>query len=421
MLNNIFLILYSLCLFSLSAHAENSCPHSSSADKLTKVVDLRSEMPRIRDQDSVGWCYAFTAADLMTHYLYKTKGAELKNPDKKANYLNPDYALSAAGVGGAYNKENKDGYLNNKPAKNAADFKEKYSTRDKDKNITDEANVFAEAGYIYLAVEAAKTRGICYEKDLRSDNFSFVNDSLCASNKTCNLRDELNLIYDSAGDEKVCNNNAAQIQKLVPSLTINAVRDILLHNSRQEALDRLLSISCKGQFETHYFLRNKPVVHFSGYINDKRRKNYCWYCIKLSAEELIEELDQGLNKSAPVGVSYSPYFLFDLTGSSQHASSIVGKRFNQTTCEVEYILKNSWGNNCSQYKKENPGFQKCVDQGKNNKDTKKLFYLKEACKDSFPPVYRNPKVSCDSATGYLFIAKSDLLNNITNVTTLDED
>ena len=410
-----------LTLLSTSLLAENTCPSANSEDKKTKVIDLRAEMPPIRDQDSVGWCYAFTAADLMTHYLYKTKGAELKNPDKKANYLNKDYALSAVGVAGAYNKIYEPNYLTDKPAKNAADFKQKYSKRDKDKKITDEAEVFAEGGHIADAVEAAKSEGICYEKDLHSDNFTYVKDMLCVSKNYCNLRDELNLIYDSVGDTKACINNAAQIQKLVPSVTVSEVKDILLHNSRQEAMKRLLSISCKGEFETHYFSRNKPVVHNSFYVNDKRRKDYCWYCLDTTPESVVKELDEALDKGKPVGIAYNPNFLYNIEERVHHASSIVGKRFNPKTCEVEYILKNSWGNYCPQFKKENPGLKKCVDQGKNEKDPKKLFYLKEACKESFPPVYRNPKVSCDSATGYLFIAKSDLINNIDNVTTLDEE
>src|SRR4051812_40603739 len=58
-----------LILFFLtrSVQAANQCTHIPSY----KPIDLRSEMGPMRSQGAMGWCYGFTAAELMTHYLYK--------------------------------------------------------------------------------------------------------------------------------------------------------------------------------------------------------------------------------------------------------------------------------------------------------------------------------------------------------------
>ena len=62
-----------LGLILTEVHAAPICPNASPGDKSTKVVNLIREMPPIRDQDGIGWCYSFTSADLLTHYLYKTQ------------------------------------------------------------------------------------------------------------------------------------------------------------------------------------------------------------------------------------------------------------------------------------------------------------------------------------------------------------
>ena len=79
-------------LMSVKVNAEPICQNSTSI----REVDLRQEMGPVRNQGGLGWCFGFTAADLLTHYRLKKK--DISSVDQTN-------MVSAVGVSSLYNRE----------------------------------------------------------------------------------------------------------------------------------------------------------------------------------------------------------------------------------------------------------------------------------------------------------------------------
>lgn len=381
-----------------SSWADDACRATPQSDKRTKNIDLRSEMGPLRDQDSIGWCYGFTGADLLTHYLYKTHASEVRSPDRNADYRSHNYAVSAVGISTFFNRDKMGDFFSGvKDVKNANELKLKYKK-----------NVVPEAGTIAESLEAAKRDGFCFEKDLPSENFSYVRDSRCASRGNCNLEDMLKIVFDEASPGRNCKNPAA-IQKLFPTLTASAIKNILSITVRKNAIDRLAAVACRKQFSVSLFSENKPVIK-QQILNDPKSPKFQSGFAKRTHEDLIANVDEVLNKGTPVGILFYANFLVSPNPkqSSAHAVSVVGKRFNPKTCEVEYILRNSWGDNCDMYNIENSNYGPCVIQTKKETNPKIIYAKMRDCRQKFPPVSRNPRVSCDPQNHYAYVRKSDL-------------
>lgn len=378
------------------AQAAPACTNASPADQATKKVDLIREMPPIKDQDSIGWCYGFTTADLVSHYLYKTKGRNVKgNTTPYADYRMKLFSVSPMGVASMYNDTYKSAH---------GDALKNQSLMELQRN---KMKVVAEGGSLPKALAVVKEKGFCFERDVSSEDFSFVADYRCALKSRCNISEILNIIYDSPKAQIGCN-DLNTLQKVFPTLKLQNIKSILVKSAKQDALSNLVNASCKKQF-TNLF----PV--------DQPRFTSKTIQMGKPATELIKHLDQSLDRGTPVGIMYYADFLLGKTGRNfAHASSIVGKAFNPETCEVEYILRNSWGRGCGFYRKENPGYTKCANALKTEKNTKIYASKLAACKTEFKPVPRNPRVRCEDPSGYVYVRKSDLANQVYNTTAILE-
>ena len=361
-------------------------------------------MPPIRDQDSVGWCYAFASADLLNHYLYKKSKDRSFSFFGKTNYLLSDNAVSALGVSGAYNIEHRMTFYDDMPdVDTAAQMARVYNRR-----------VIAEGGSIHLALKAAKKRGICFEKELRSENYRNVKDTRCAKYDSCSINEVMNIIYDQAGNRKTCDNFNA-IQAMLPTMNLKQIETILSYSEKNNALNRLIDVQCHKPVDTNIlgFSTDRPAV-----------ESYLMQGMGGSTEisrvptkdKLFEKIDQALDRGSPVGITYFSSFLTrpQAAPAAMHASSLVGKSFNPVTCEVEYILRNSWGASCGSMVREHPQYKNCVSK----KGTG--FQAMRQCRAQFPPQARNPKIRCENSSGYLFIPKSELSNYVVGASSLAE-
>jgi hypothetical protein len=67
-------------------------------------------------------------------------------------------------------------------------------------------------------------------------------------------------------------------------------------------------------------------------------------------DEVIEKLDELLEKGQPASVAYDADFIFKgakhKRKTSNHSSTIIGRRTNDKTGMCEYLIKNSWGDKC---------------------------------------------------------------------------
>jgi hypothetical protein len=396
-----------LIVFSSSRlFAGNIC----SPSKSFKAIDLQSEMGPPRDQDSIGWCYGFTGADLLGHYLYKTKAREVIGPDSRADYRSREFAVSAVGLSVFFNKERNKTYFGNiENVKSADELAKKYKK-----------NVVAESGTIHEAILAAKKTGFCFEKDLPSENFGFVLDHRCAVKGKCNLDEMLKIVFDEAAKPNGCENNPA-IKKLFPLLKEKTISTILTLSERMSAIDRLTSVACKKHFTKHLFDENKPEVFYETLNDPKSPKFQKGFAIN-TPNDLMNKIDAVLDKNSPVGISYYSEFLLKENGGDKapHASSLIGKRFNPATCEVEYILRNSWGGHCDIYNRENPQYAPCTLTVKNETNPKVIYENTRKCRADFPPISRNSKVLCDPQTGNAYVSKSELMKHLYGLTYIKE-
>lgn len=374
-------LIFILGLTIVEAKAAPACPLVPPSDKATRQVDLRREMAPVKDQDSIGWCYGFTASDLLTHYLYKTNGKNILGSTGWPDYRLKSYNVSSMAISTMYNQKKKNDYssaLNNRTLLELERAKTK---------------VVAEGGTVFGALLIAKEKGFCFEKDVSSEDFSYVEDYRCAVKNHCSIGEILNIVYNGA-KEKIGCDDLFTIQKVFPSLKLNAIKNVLERSARQNALSNLVNLSCKKKFTNNFGLGQPRFETKTIKIGE-------------SSTELMSSLDNHLDRGIPVGIMYYADFLMGGTGKKfAHASSIVGKSYNPATCEVEYILKNSWGRGCGYYLKENPEYKKCST---------------DACRKQYKPIPRNPRVRCESPSGYVFIRKSDLKNQIYNVTAIQED
>lgn len=404
LIKTVFVLIFAL--FSPLLFAGNICstPHAF------KSIDLHSEMGPPRDQDSIGWCYGFTGADLLGHYLYKTNAREVIGPDRNADYRSREYAVSAVGLSVYFNRAKNNLYFANVGnVKNAEELAKKYKK-----------NVVAESGNIYDALLAAKNSGFCFEKDLPSENFGFVLDHRCAVKGKCNLDEMLKIVFDESAAPKSCESNPA-IKKLFPTLKENSISYILLVTEKMNAIERLTSVACRKRFTKHLFAENKPEV-FRYTLNDPKSAKYKPEFIATTLNAMMSKIDSVLDKKTPVGISYFADFLLSAKPNekSPHASSLIGKRFNPATCEVEYILRNSWGGHCDIYNIENPKYAPCTLAVKKETDSKKIYEQMRKCRAEFPPVSRNSKVSCDPQTGNAYVSRSELMKHLYGVTYIQE-
>lgn len=392
-------LLIFLILNSIVAKAIDQCPKASALDKNTESVDLSDEMPPMRDQDSIGWCYGFVAADLWGHFLYKNPQSVKGLSKKSSDFKTKDYSISALGVATFYNKKRNPNYAQKLQGKTLGTL------------VQERKKVVAEAGNVMHAIDIIKEEGFCFEKDAPSEDYSFVEDSRCANKGQCKITEVLNIIYESSKPAVNCN-DLENLSRIFSGLDVKTINKILTKSERENALTRLVEASCKRRYRKPLIVgRNGPLT-----------VNYNVEGGHHKVEDMMRSLDNHLDRGIPVGVLYFSDFLNGIDKkSSRHASSIIGKRFNPKTCEVEYLLRNSWGYGCGNYQKENPNYDKCFKGLSLTGSAQDYFNGILACRNKNPPLPRNPRVSCDDSRTQVYIRKSDLEKYAYATTAIEED
>lgn len=255
--------------------------------KCQPAVDLRnSALGEVRDQDSIGWCYAFAAADLLTYKLGKK--------------------VSAADIAMNYN----DGWYNNilkKVGLSEQDF----------------------AGSSPLGIEKAISNtkekgGACLEKNFRSEDngYSTIMSNLIEIDNIKKKPGILNSITCSSVDQRV-----------FPTIQAEDFLEITENTSRATLMSMLSDKACKPRIslkgiEVKYAtpLRGDTTEVFNQVDKQLNQKNIL--AIAYNPKLLY---DRNTKKSG------------------KHMSNIVGRRFNKNSGECEYLIRNSWGRGCRSY------------------------------------------------------------------------
>ncbi len=279
----------------------------------------------VRDQDGIGWCYAYTAADLLSHKYGKI--------------------VSAFDVANNYNNEEMRSWL-------AQDV---FGVRESE----------MEDGRIKSAIKHSVDRGVCLERNVRSSDFNFA--------RTSELVDELKKLeeykdsfdqsikssghYSSQGSsvnakkrqlarQKIkhkkivdffgdCSQlNGASWRNLFPGITNQQIIDVLFRSGKTDIINEMVKEGC----------RNKRVV-----LEDIEVKTTG--ILFSDSKDHLDVVDEQLNKNNIVGISYYASILREPMSevSGGHGSSIVARRFNKSTNSCDYLVRNSWGEGCSSY------------------------------------------------------------------------
>ena len=246
-----------------------------------------------RNQHDIGWCYAFVAADLISHRI----GQQVSALDVVDAYYYP----------GTIRK------VFNPP-------KQYYTEQ--------------EAGSIYSAIKKATRRGFCLEFDLPTDNLNLLAEE---QNYLHALR-SIELAHQTYQQSGILLTNSCdhgefsqQCQQIFPYLDLGDITDVIRHEkSKPQIIHSLIEKNCQQK-------RIKPPLpplHF----------------MKKPFPQLISQIDQLLDNEQIIAISYNLALLSDHTAQTSpdqqsHASTIVGRRFINGQCQ--YLIRNSYGNSCN--------------------------------------------------------------------------
>lgn len=258
-----------------------------------------------KQQDSIGWCYAFVASDLISHAIGKE--------------VSPAYAAIL------YNDRILNRLIHQK-----------------------------EGGLTADAVNDVLEKGVCLEKNLRSDDYIFstietdvsrVYDSILELNKKFTTKKQV-----FGPDKKIERNQEMKYSKWdvqVSLCTENIIHLLGIGTMFPHLrLDQLIEILMSTRPNILKQLANTcPIEDIPDLKNLKVK-------VDSNKKTMYQTMDDQLDKGNIVGIGYISEVLKNYKTDvwfSNHASSIVGRRFNEETKSCEYLLRNTWGRSCSGY------------------------------------------------------------------------
>lgn len=275
-------------------------------------VDLRSKMGPIRDQDTVGWCHAFTAADLLSAKLGRR--------------------ISAASLGVVA---------------------ERAGLSEANKPIAE--SKILHGGRVDTTLVAGLKKGSCLEADFPSEYFGngdierrTLIDIIKKAENEADLASGSEPFYlkpyDFESPLLVCNQTTSgNLFSMQQMQTLKNIKSAVMGKSRSETVfSDMERKACDGKRinQQAISVRSYSIMEFLEFPHTQRHTN---------EKELLSKIDEQLSKGIPLGMSYYSRFLLTKTVEKKdaHASIIVGRAFNSASGQCEYLVRNSWGKGCA--------------------------------------------------------------------------
>ena len=254
--------------------------------KCSPTYDLSASMGPVDDQGPIGWCYAYTVADLISQKLGKKVSAmDLAINSDRINIFN-----GATRIFGQ----------------------------------------LPEGGFISRALNAANFYGVCADdrahlsKDKKK---KFMPEDLVR------IGEERGLLL--SGKKKVCDTD---IPEMFPSLLESQVLQIAEKSLQIDFLTNLKNQACRKRERKKQFSFTE-CKSFGASLADTAKHFEC--------------IDKALASGSALYIGYNSGVLENpniyQNIDNNHASSIVGRRFNKNTKVCEYLVRNSWGEKCDKY------------------------------------------------------------------------
>lgn len=305
MIRKIILIILST-IASITSHAQLSEKECVPIDIRDKNPGLANFFSKPRNQDSIGWCYAFAAADLMS--------AEVGVP------------VSAYHTSAIYNK----GIAN-------SFFRKIFFG--KDNGSHDPTLAFKEVyegGFIDTAIKDVKKEGeICseeampFDKNYRGQTLQIVQ---YIEELKSNLKDPL------LSDEQKCQDLRFIFPNLITS-EFQTLYQALLKDDLNKELATIIAESCpknKLKIPNFKIINIRPPMYNSDIDMDAEKNKF------------FKKVGDILDSGKPLGISYNVRFVTNKEG--MHASVVTARRWYNNKCEFK--IRNSWGQSCAPYKNE---------------------------------------------------------------------
>ena len=280
-MNHLFtlgLMLINLFLVS-AASAQTSCT----------PIDLRSPtLGKVKQQGSLGWCFAYSTSDLLTH--------RLKVP------------VSALNLG--------------------INFYDKMPEMPRGDSLTRAAGgsdmgAMTYAKGVYCKEEALPSSEVVISKECQTGYLFSASNVLAEIEKIL----DKNKISLSKCDYQ-------HIQTIFKKLSITEIDSINQSpRSTLEKFSRLRALNCKDS----NVISEKKLAMRSGME---------------SGAKVLKEIDQQLEKNNLISLNYDADFLVQKSNKAEvynHYSTIVGRRENVVSGRCQYLIRNSWGEDCTVY------------------------------------------------------------------------
>lgn len=295
--------------------------------------DFRSRLPEVRDQGSTGWCYAYSTADLASFHSGKNISArhiaQVNNVAINQETLATGAYNSVASLIGAASVEPQHLSREGVQANNLTEaFSQLQNPSLRDGGI--ETNSF-------LRVKARG--GFCLENDIPSGSHEEedigdvieVFRSFDEQYRNSGTDADRNGLVDS-----FCNDNKELLERYFPNGFTEGVRNALLSGAGGDSFQYLSQEQCRERVSMEEFKTDVFPVSREG-----------------DARNAIDSL---LDGESIASVNYETDFLgqerFDDNGElldNTHSSTVVGRRFDEESGRCQYLLRNSWGSDCSVY------------------------------------------------------------------------
>lgn len=284
----------SLLMLMGTAHVEAQSLSSFFKTKPSKgcsAVDLRSEaLGEVRNQGNAGWCFAYTTADLVSHRLNK----KISATDMAINfyYQMPEMPKT---------------------------------------DLLSNANGGSDMGSMSYT-----KNNYCPEEVMPSSEFIPAN--CVTTGKRIEALDVVRIIekFDRASVSELTTCQISLIQALYKNTSEMNIKTVLGDTTLSSfmKINELREINCRGK-------RIKPATNLA--MKSGLR----------SGADSIKDINDQLDKNNPVSLNYDAHFLMDrprtIGSVDNHYSSIVGRRLNEKTNTCQYLIRNSWGKDCSIY------------------------------------------------------------------------
>jgi hypothetical protein len=279
--------------------------YKKTSPEVCTPLDLRNDiLGDVRNQDEVSWCYAYTASDLISYHYNLPR-------------------ISAAATATDYNSQKF--FVRLKRLLNLYFY---FGDRDLFK-------MEHQTGFIELSLSQSFKKGVCLSSDLPTDLVKKIyhNDDGSTQEVMVRMKEAQLQMVESI---RLIKKGKYTINTLpyhyeFPHIDKEAYFRILSTSSRKTYFKKIVAESCTNRLPVD---RAKIIQRLNG-------------------RKVFVRLNQILNRNQIVGIDYSSNVLrnLDVTNphKQMHTSSIVGRKFNPVRNQCEYLIRNTYGKDCSVY------------------------------------------------------------------------